>query len=246
MVDFSGHLSPGTVAVGQRGTEEMTREADIRQALEKVSRLYGFQGFLVMVVPGKTCASLSDTVVMTNWPTDFLITYDAANMMAGSPVIARLRKSTIPFTYDTTLDSHRRSDGKGNEVLSLFERVNLRRGVYIPVHDVHGTCGAIAFGGNRDVVSSAELKELTYEAGYLFGRLSEIKEIRSPMPAVLSRREVECLHWAAAGKTTTEMAKILDLSEYTVNHYLSRATRKLDSVNRVQTVAKAIRAGLIN
>jgi DNA-binding CsgD family transcriptional regulator len=42
------------------------------------------------------------------------------------------------------------------------------------------------------------------------------------------------------------MAKILDLSEYTVNHYLSRATRKLDSVNRVQTVAKAIRAGLIN
>lgn len=246
MADFSGHLSPITVAAEQRETEEMTREADIRQALEKVSHLYGFHGFLVMVVPGKTCCSLSDTVVMTNWPTDFLINYDAANMMAGSPIIARLRRSTIPFTYDTSLDSSRRSDGKANQVLSLFERVNLRRGVYIPVHDVHGTCGAIAFGGNRDVVNAAELKELTYKAGYLFGRLSEIREIRSPMPAVLSRREVECLHWAAAGKTTTEMAKILALSEYTVNHYLSRATRKLDSVNRVQTVAKAIRAGLIN
>jgi hypothetical protein len=102
-------------------------------------------------------------------------------MMAGSPIIARLRRSTIPFTYDTTLDSSRRSDGKANQVLSLFERVNLRRGVYIPVHDVHGTCGAIAFGGNRDVVNAAELKELTYKAGYLFGRLSEIREIRSPM-----------------------------------------------------------------
>jgi LuxR family quorum sensing-dependent transcriptional regulator len=246
MVDFSGHLSPRTVAADPRETEEMTQEADVRQALENVSRIYGFHGFLVMVVPGKTCCSLSDTVVMTNWPTDFLINYDAANMMAGSPVIARLRKSTIPFTYDTTLDSRRRSDGKGNEVLSLFERGNLRRGVYIPVHDVHGTCGAIAFGGNRELVNSAELKELTYKAGYLFGRLSEIKDIRSPMPAVLSRREVECLHWAAEGKTTTEMAKILALSEYTVNHYLGRATRKLDSVNRVQTVAKAIRAGLIN
>ena len=246
MADFSGHLSPTTVAADLRETGEMMLETDIRQALEKVSRVYGFQGFLVMVVPGKSCCSLADTVVMTNWPTDLLINYDAANMMAGSPVIARLRKSTIPFTYDTTLDSHRRSDGKGHEVLSLFERVNMRRGVYIPVHDVRGTCGAVAFGGDREVVSPAELKELTYAAGHLFGRLSEIKGLRAPIPAMLSRREIECLHWAAAGKTTTEMAKILDLSEYTVNHYLSRATRKLDSVNRVQTVAKAIRAGLIN
>ena len=131
-------------------------------------------------------------------------------------------------------------------VLNLFERVHLGRGVYIPVHDVHGTCGAVGFGGDREVVNAGELKELTFIASYLFGRLSEIREIRSRTPAGLSRREIECLHWAAAGKTTTEMAKILDLSEYTVNHYLSRATRKLDSVNRVQTVAKAIRAGLIN
>jgi DNA-binding CsgD family transcriptional regulator len=31
-----------------------------------------------------------------------------------------------------------------------------------------------------------------------------------------------------------------------VNHYLNRATRKLDAVNRVQAVVKAIRAGLLN
>jgi LuxR family quorum sensing-dependent transcriptional regulator len=53
MADFSGHLSPITVAAEQRETEEMTREADIRQALEKVSHLYGFHGFLVMVVAGE-------------------------------------------------------------------------------------------------------------------------------------------------------------------------------------------------
>ncbi|MBP1859463.1 helix-turn-helix transcriptional regulator [Rhizobium herbae] len=252
MVDFSGHLSSialpadQRIAETQRFAQTMTREADVRQALEQVTSDYGFHGFLVMVVPGKSCRSLSDSVVMTNWPKDFLISYDAASMMAGSPVIERLRRSTIPFTYDTELDSRRRSDGKGNAVLSLFERVNLRRGVYIPVHDVHGTCGAVAFGGNREAVNPGELKELTFIAGYLFSRLSELKEMRGRAPGGLSRREIECLHWAAAGKTTTEMAKILDLSEYTVNHYLSRATRKLDSVNRVQTVAKAIRAGLIN
>ncbi|OBZ92816.1 LuxR family transcriptional regulator [Pararhizobium polonicum] len=252
MVDFSGYLSSIALPAAQRIAETrriaetMTREADVRQALEQVMRAYGFQGFMVMVVPGKACRSLSEAVVMTNWPKDFLASYDAASLMAGSPVIERLRRSTIPFTYDTTLDSHMRADGKGNAVLRLFERGNLRRGVYIPTHDVHGTCGAVAFAGNREAVNPGELKELTFMAGYLFSRLSELKEMRSRVPGGLSRREIECLHWAAAGKTTTEMAKILALSEYTVNHYLSRATRKLDSVNRVQTVAKAIRAGLIN
>jgi len=30
-----------------------------------------------------------------------------------------------------------------------------------------------------------------------------------------------------------------------VNHYLNRATRKLDTANRTQAVAKALRIGLI-
>jgi LuxR family transcriptional regulator, quorum-sensing system regulator BjaR1 len=246
MIDFRGHLSSIALSADPRIAKAMTREADIRQALEQVTDAYGFHRFVVMVVPAKGSHSLSDSVVMTNWPKDFLVSYDAASLMAGSPVIERLRRSTIPFTYDTTLESRRRPDGKGSAVLSLFERGRLRRGVYIPVHDVRGTCGAVGFGGEREVVNSGELKELTFVAAYLFSRLSEIGEIRNRAPGGLSRREIECLHWAAAGKTTTEMAKILDLSEYTVNHYLSRATRKLDSVNRVQTVAKAIRAGLIN
>lgn len=83
-------------------------------------------------------------------------------------------------------------------------------------------------------------------AGILFSKLAEVRERGRRGSGSLSRREVECLRWAAAGKTTSEMARILALSEYTVNHYLNRATRKLDSVNRVQTVVKAMRAGLIN
>ncbi|WP_434064203.1 helix-turn-helix transcriptional regulator [Pararhizobium gei] len=224
----------------------MTRDSDVRKAFEDIAKSYGFHGFLVMLVPSRAARRLSECVVMTNWPKGFLESYDAASLMSGSPVIERLRRSTIPFTYDTAFDARRRSDGKASAVLSLFESVRLARGVYIPVHDVHGTCGAVSFGGEREVASSVEIKELTFLASVLFSRLGEIRGGNRAPPGGLSRREIECLHWAAAGKTTTEMAQILKLSEYTVNHYLSRATRKLDSVNRVQTVAKAIRAGLIN
>lgn len=246
MVDFSAHSSSHSLAGDPRVGGKLMRETDIRQVLEDVTKSYGFHGFLVMLVPSKTSRRLSDSVVMTNWPTEFLESYDAASLMSGSPVIERLRRSTIPFTYDTALDVRRRLDGKAAAVLSLFDRSGLKRGVYIPVHDVHGTCGAVAFGGERETVSGGEIKELTFLASVLFSRLGEIRDTHRAPPGGLSRREIECLHWAAAGKTTTEMAQILKLSEYTVNHYLSRATRKLDSVNRVQTVAKAIRAGLIN
>ncbi|MNY40575.1 HTH-type quorum sensing-dependent transcriptional regulator VjbR [compost metagenome] len=61
----------------------------------------------------------------------------------------------------------------------------------------------------------------------------------------MSEREIDCLNWTAAGKTSAEIAEIMMLSEHTINHYLNRATKKLDTVNRTQAVAKALRVGLI-
>ena len=61
----------------------------------------------------------------------------------------------------------------------------------------------------------------------------------------LSDRELECLRWAAAGKTSGEIATIVELSEHTVNHYLNSSCKKLDCVNRTQSVAKALRQNLI-
>ena len=62
----------------------------------------------------------------------------------------------------------------------------------------------------------------------------------------LSARERECLHWTASGKTSSEIATILELSEHTVNHYLSAACQKLGATNRAHAVARAIRAGLVD
>lgn len=61
----------------------------------------------------------------------------------------------------------------------------------------------------------------------------------------LSARERECLTWTAEGKTSEEIAIILHLSAHTVNHYLKSAATKLNAVNRLQAVARAIRLGLL-
>lgn len=61
----------------------------------------------------------------------------------------------------------------------------------------------------------------------------------------LTAREVECLRWTAAGKTSWEASEILNTSERTVEFHLRNAARKLDAVNRVQCVAEAMRHGII-
>lgn len=61
----------------------------------------------------------------------------------------------------------------------------------------------------------------------------------------LTPREIECLRWCSRGKTNWEISRILGLSERTVEHYLSRANRKLGSINRTQAVARAMKLKVI-
>lgn len=55
----------------------------------------------------------------------------------------------------------------------------------------------------------------------------------------LSRREVQCLHWLAAGKTFSEAAMILDISERTLRFHVGNAKEKLGVVTTMQAVVTA-------
>lgn len=61
----------------------------------------------------------------------------------------------------------------------------------------------------------------------------------------LSMRELECLYWAARGKTSWSIAIILGISENTVIFHIKKATKKLVTNNRTEAVAKAIELGLL-
>jgi DNA-binding CsgD family transcriptional regulator len=65
------------------------------------------------------------------------------------------------------------------------------------------------------------------------------------VPGALSTRELECLTWAAHGKTAEDIACILGRSVETVRVHLKRAGTKLAASNRAHAVAKAAHLGLI-
>jgi DNA-binding response OmpR family regulator len=61
----------------------------------------------------------------------------------------------------------------------------------------------------------------------------------------LGEREVECLTWAARGKSSTEIAAIIGTSKRNVDFHIETACRKLSVATRVQAAVKAVTGRLI-
>jgi len=66
-----------------------------------------------------------------------------------------------------------------------------------------------------------------------------------PKAIRLNDREIECLTWAARGKTSTEIAQILDLTKRTVDFHIDNARVKLGAATRVEAAIKAATVRLI-
>ena len=66
-----------------------------------------------------------------------------------------------------------------------------------------------------------------------------------PKSNALNEREVEVLTWSARGKTSAEIAKILDLTKRTVDFHIDNARGKLGAATRTEAVLKAATGRLI-
>lgn len=61
----------------------------------------------------------------------------------------------------------------------------------------------------------------------------------------LTKREHDCLHWAAQGKTSWEIGKILDIRERTVNFHIANSCDKLGVRTRQAAITTAIQQCLL-
>jgi LuxR family quorum sensing-dependent transcriptional regulator len=223
----------------------LATQYDIVRFLKKVTELYSLRAFLVTRMPNATSRTLQSMSVISSWPADLMTRYDQASLMHSSSVLTRLRGSTVPFTIDLE-DKGAAGASRDVEVLALFRAHNMQRFAVFPVADPDGQRGAVSFYGERPLLEEQEMLELSMLSIRIYDQLFQNGRSGQKPGEGLTEREIDCLNWTAAGKTSAEISEILGLSEHTVNHYLNRATRKLDTVNRTQAVAKALRTGIIS
>lgn len=118
-------------------------------------------------------------------------------------------------------------------------------GLAFPVSLDDGQLGVVIFTGPSIALDEDDMCDVHADC---FAVIAEIMRHRGRVGELpqMSKREIECLRLTANGLTSEEIANALGLSVHTANQYLTNTAHKLNAVNRIHAVAKALRNGLID
>jgi len=221
-------------------------EKELAAFLRRLTGHFSFMGFLLITIPAVVDQKLESRIVLSDLPEGLLTAYDELGLLKNSQIFERLRRSTVPVTWTTETSNDNRPAEEAKAAGRLFASYNFTRSAFFPVHAAGGARAALGFLGNRQDLSHTELGDLGIFAMHAYDIYSNLKDGHRMPSSLLTPRELEALHWAANGKTSGEIASILSLSDHTINTYMNNAMRKLDCVNRIQLVAKALRLHLID
>jgi DNA-binding CsgD family transcriptional regulator len=225
----------------------ITHLEDVRLLLEKISRSLAFD-FFIYALRTPTLFAESQLTVINGYPQAWLDHYFQQAYQEHDPVVAYCSQHITPLRWQDADLSH---SPLSKKVMDEAKEFGLRTGISMPVHTAHGELGILSFVVNKEDEAANEIIEqaLVYihlTAGYLHEAVRRVQNLnKTEAPPNLTARELECLRWAADGKTSWEIAQLLKTSERTVIFHLNNASEKLNVNNRQHAVAKAALLGLI-
>ena len=114
-------------------------------------------------------------------------------------------------------------------------------GFIIPIRIADKLEGIVLLGGRNPQMSPVIRSSLHLFAHCAFEHMLEFELKPRRRDGLLSPREVECLRWAAAGKTDAEIGRILTISPRTTRFHIENAKKKLGVATRIQAVTEALR-----
>jgi DNA-binding CsgD family transcriptional regulator len=173
----------------------------------------------------------------------------------SSPLTNACRVEAEPF-WCNERGFHTRTPNPMLDALDLShfrERALTAAAIVVPIHLPFGQIGAASFLSPDPAVDDLSAEYALYgETLALYARIFvqtyvkvTTRQRHAAAGAALTKREVECLRWAAAGKTNDEIGLILGLQRTTIRFHIRAASLKLDAVNRDQAVFKAAQLGFL-
>ncbi|HWO18818.1 MAG TPA: LuxR C-terminal-related transcriptional regulator [Kofleriaceae bacterium] len=121
----------------------------------------------------------------------------------------------------------------------------------VPIHDAVGRVAALSFTGAQDFTAfcheiEAHRATLHVMAIYFHAYVRRVLATQDrTSTAHLTPRELQCLGWAAQGKSRTDIGQIMGVSPRTIKFHLENAQRKLNVAHTTQAVLRAALLGLI-
>lgn len=187
-----------------------------------------------------------DPAVLLNYPDEWRKRYFTMGYDRIDPIIKTSRKRAGAFRWsDVYKDASTTEDER--RVFDEAATFGLRTGISVPLHGPHGSFAIMSFARPWDrELQNRTVIYLQLAAFHFHLKVAKL-ENSSGVGEVpkLSVREKECISWAARGKSSWEIGKILDISVNTVNFHIKNVKKKLNAASRTVAAIKAVDLGII-
>ena len=225
--------------------------SELVQKVTRLSREHGFENWCYAVdLP--VAGQQKSHFLLGNFPQAWLGHYFERDFLRVDPLVAHCHDHATPLAWPVRAPGYA-SDPRNAPALRMFNEAGefgLRSGTSIPLHGLGCGWGIVSFVSPdprmdeifvRRAPAWHLLGHFVHEAAHRFAHATAL-----PQPPHLTARELECLHWAAEGKTSWEIGRVLGVSERTVVFHLQNAAQKFGVRGRQSAVARAIALGLID
>lgn len=185
----------------------------------------------------------SEPLHITTYPPSWTAHYLRNHYERLDPVIFKALSSPEPFDWGLEVRPGRLSRSQ-QQLFDEAAAFGICCGFTIPIHDGRGPIAAVTFA--TDEPRSAAFRRRVNEhrrvlqlmAMYFHAQARrKLTSCRIVGGVALSPRELECLEWAAEGKSAWETGRILGISRYTTAFHLENAKMKLGVRSTIQAVA---------
>lgn len=205
----------------------------------------GFE-YCVFAIRAPMSVSKPTTFAATNCPESWRIEYQRNNYLSIDPAVQRSLRSQDMFVWSDEVFA------EAPEFWRAAQAHGLRFGLTIPTRGNHGVVGILSLARSSGEISDAELEENKFKLAWLAqmahqGMAKHLlpESLSSSIGIKLSERETAVLRWTAEGKTSEEIAEILNISERTVNFHINNAVTKMGAANRTAATVQAALQGLL-
>lgn len=219
------------------------------QTLVKLGHALGYDHVIAEYVPAKS--SGAQVVSVNNYSERWAdeSTRVPLDQVLRDPILQHIDTRVDPIVWD----ERTYASAKLSPLYETYYSNGIGSGIALSLRGANGDLACLGFS-NANRVEKSHLQPVR-QLGSLFvataAVFNTLKGVAKPMiesdakrPA-LTPREIECLRWARAGKTSWETSVILGISQATATFHLKNAIAKLDASNKTHAVVCAVQLGYI-
>jgi LuxR family transcriptional activator of conjugal transfer of Ti plasmids len=215
--------------------------ASLRTSMADVAAALDLNCFAYLSVPHHSNAEPRH---ITTYPPSWTAHYLRNHYERLDPIITQALGSPEPFEWGMDMGPSRLSRSQ-QQLFDEAAEFGIRCGFSVPIHDGRGPIAAVTFAADQERTAAfRRCVEEHKRVLQLMAMYFHVHARRKLIPdrvidgVTLSPRELQCLEWAAQGKTAWETGHILCISRHTVATHIENAKMKLGVRTIVQAVAR--------